>query len=158
MEESEREAPRFEVTYTPKLGDHAIEFEGPFATLDDARDESARVYEVMDITDCEVEDHDEEWKPLNLQAKWLMAEEERQEKRVEAERIQTSTEDDLQAGMQKIEAICSNVRYDSRNSMASSLLRIEDVLAGLTKKGVITTDLYIGALSLSDVSEIPEIG
>lgn len=89
MQESEQEAPRFEVSYTPILGGHAIEFEGPFVTLDEAREKSAEVYEEMDITDCSVEDHNEEWEPLNLQAKWLMAEEERQERRVKAERAET---------------------------------------------------------------------
>jgi hypothetical protein len=92
MEESDREEPRFEVTYTPILGGHALEVEGPFATLDEAREKSDEVYEHMDITDCGVEDHEEEWQPLNLQAKWLMADEERKKGRVEVEPVEARQE------------------------------------------------------------------
>jgi hypothetical protein len=92
MQESEREEPRFEVTYTPILGGHALEVEGPFATLEEAREKSDEVYREMDLTDCEVEDHDEEWKPLNLQAKWLVADEERKKKRQKAELVEERQE------------------------------------------------------------------
>jgi hypothetical protein len=84
MRESRKERPRFAVTYTPYLSSYRAEIEGAFPSLADAEAESEEVYEHLDLAEYEVDSHDEQWEPLNLQARWLQRERKREEEPCDA--------------------------------------------------------------------------